>query len=123
MLSPVFGLHPSRFVAIAYRRTFGLSGRFYDMSNPVAATETTIEIGKQNILDQRLRIKRQRALVARLGCNGSSGLVAHAARNLSHMEQALAQMVAHHAAAREQLKAKVAATRVAKVERGRSHGW
>jgi hypothetical protein len=104
MLSPVFGLHPSRFVAIAYRRTFGLSGRFYDMSNPVAAAETTIEIGKKNILDQRLRIERQRALIARLERDGSLDLIPHAVRVLGQMEQALAQMEAHHVAARAHLK-------------------
>ena len=67
-----------------------------------AEVETPVEIGKTNILDQRRRIERQRELIARLECDGSPDLVADAVRILGEMEQALARMEAHHAAAQEQ---------------------
>lgn len=51
-------------------------------------------------LDQRRRIERQRELIARLESDGWE--VADAVRILGEMEQALAQMEAHHAAAQEQ---------------------
>src|SRR5262249_29989728 len=55
-------------------------------------TQTPVEIGKTNILDQRRRIKRQRELIARIESDGSSDLVAEAVRILGEMEQGLAQM-------------------------------
>jgi hypothetical protein len=58
-----------------------------------------VEIGKTNILDQRRRIERQRELIARLECEPD--LVADEVRILGQMEQALAQMEAHHAAAQD----------------------
>jgi hypothetical protein len=70
-------------------RTFGLTWRFYDMSNLGTAAKATVEIGKKNILDQRLRIQRQRALVARLERDGSLDLVADAVRILGEMEHSL----------------------------------
>ena len=85
-----------------FARTFGLSGRLYDMPNPGAEVETPVEIGKTNILDQRRRIERQRELIARLEHDGSPDLVADAVRILGEMEQALAGMEAHHSAAQEQ---------------------
>jgi hypothetical protein len=83
-------------------RTIGLSRRLYDMPNPAVGAQTPAEIGKTNILDQRRRIDRQRELIARLERDGSPDLVAEAVRVLGEMEQALAQMEAHHAAAQEQ---------------------
>jgi hypothetical protein len=80
--------------------TFGLSRRLYDMPNPAKETQTPVEIGKTNILDQRRRIERQRELIAR--SDGSSDLVADAVRILGEMEQGLAQMEVHHAAAQGQ---------------------
>jgi hypothetical protein len=38
---------------------------FPEKAGPAAAVKTTVEIGKKNILQQRLRIERQRASVAR----------------------------------------------------------
>jgi hypothetical protein len=73
-------------------------GRFYDMRNSAAAAKTTVEIGKKNILKQRLQIERQRALIAQLERDGPPNLVADAVRILGQMEQALAQMEAHRAA-------------------------
>jgi hypothetical protein len=72
------------------------------MPNPAAEAQTPVEIGKTNILDQRRRIDRQRELIARLERDGSPDVVADAIRILAKMEQALAQMEAHHAAAQEQ---------------------
>ena len=71
------------------------------MPNPTAEAQTSVEIGKTNILDQRRRIERQRELIARLECDGSPDLVADAVRILGQMEQALAQMEVHHATARD----------------------
>ena len=72
------------------------------MRNSRAAAQTTVEIGKKNILDQRRRIERQRGLIARLENDDSPDSVAEAVRILGEMKQALAQMEAHHAAAQEQ---------------------
>jgi hypothetical protein len=72
------------------------------MGNSGAAAKTTVEIGKQNILDQSLRIERHRALIASLERDGSPD-VADAVRVLGQMEQALALMQAHHAAAQDRL--------------------
>ena len=51
--------------------------------------------------DQRRRIERQPELIARRERDGSPDLVADAVRILGEMEQALAQMEVHHAAAQE----------------------
>jgi hypothetical protein len=69
------------------------------MRNSGAAAKTTVEIGKKKIIDQRLRIERQRALIARLERDGSPDLVADAVRVPGQIEQALALMEGHHAAA------------------------
>ena len=84
------------------RLATGCYQELYDMPNPTAEAQTPVEIGKTNILDQRRRIDRQRELIARLERDGSPDLVADAVRILGEMEQALAQMEAHHAAAQEQ---------------------
>ena len=84
------------------RLATGCYQELYDMPNPTAEAQTPVEIGKTNILDQRRRIDRQRELIAGLERNGSPDLVADAVRILGEMEEALAQMEAHHAAAQEQ---------------------
>jgi hypothetical protein len=84
------------------RLATGCYQELYDMPNPTAEAQTPVEIGKTNILDQRRRIDRQRELIAGLERDGSPDLVADAVRILGEMEQALAQMEAHHAAAQEQ---------------------
>ena len=71
------------------------------MPNSAAEAQTPIEIGKTNILDQRRRIERQRGLIARLESDGSPDSVAEAVRILGEMEQALARMEVHNAAAQE----------------------
>jgi hypothetical protein len=87
------------------------------MPNPGAEIETPVEIGKTNIVDQRRRVERQRELIARLERDSSPDLVADAVRILGEMEQALARMEAHHAAAQEQPpEASVDETNPAKVE-------
>ena len=87
------------------------------MPNSVAEAHTPVEIGKTNILDQRRRIERQRGLIARLESDGLPDSVAEAVRILGEMEQALAQMEAHHAAAQEQpLEDSVDEPNLAKVE-------
>jgi hypothetical protein len=73
------------------------------MTNSVSAAETTVGISKKNILDQRLRIERQRALIPRLERDGSFDLVDDAVRVLGEMERVLAQMEAHCGAAQEHL--------------------
>jgi hypothetical protein len=83
---------------------FWIEQALYDMSNPGAEAQTAVEIGKTNILDQRRRIERQRELIARLERDGSPDLVADAVRILGEMEQALAQMEAHHAAAERAIR-------------------
>jgi len=84
------------------RLATGCYQELYDMPNPTAEAQTPVEIGKTNILDQRRRIDRQRELIAGLERDGSPDLVADAVRILGEMEQALAQIEAHHAAAQEQ---------------------
>jgi hypothetical protein len=81
------------------RLATGCYQELYDMPNPTAEAQTPVEIGKTNILDQRRRIDRQRELIAGLERDGSPDLVAEAVRILGEMEQALARMEAHYAAA------------------------
>jgi hypothetical protein len=92
-----------------------LRGRFYDMAT---AAKKTVEIGKKQILDQRLRIERQRHLIARNERDGYPDLVADAVRMLGEMERALARMEAHYAKAQEHLgRVSVGEPSLAKVER------
>ena len=87
------------------------------MPNSVAEAHTPVEIGKTNIRDQRRRIELQRELIARLERDCSPDLLADAVRILGEMEQAHAQMEAHHAAAQEQPpEASVDEPNLAKVE-------
>jgi hypothetical protein len=58
-------------------------------------------IGKKHILDQQLRIVRQRELMTKLERDGHPDVVAEARRFLAEMEQALSEMEAHYAAAQE----------------------
>ena len=73
------------------------------MSSTAEAAKNTVEIGKRHILDQRLRIERQRELIARLERDGSPDLVANAVRLLAEMEQACGRMEAEYAAGQERL--------------------
>ena len=73
------------------------------MSSTAEAAKNTVELGKKHILDQRLRIERQRELIARLERDGSPDLVANAVRLLAEMEQACGRMEAEYAAGQERL--------------------
>jgi hypothetical protein len=69
---------------------------------PAAKTQTPVEIGRANILDQRRRVERQRDLIAKLERDGSHDLVAEPVRILGEMEQTLVQMGSYHDATKEQ---------------------
>ena len=71
------------------------------MPGPAEAAKNTV--GKGHIIDQCLRIERQRELIVRLERDGHVELVLEAVRLLTEMEKALAQMDADYAAAREGL--------------------
>ena len=71
------------------------------MSDIALAAKKTVQVGKKQILDQRLRIERQHELIARHERDGYPDLVADAVRILSEMERALARMEAHYAKAQE----------------------
>ena len=73
------------------------------MSSTAEAAKNTVELGKKHILDQRLRIERQRELIARLERDGSPDLVANAVRLLAEMEQACGRMEAEYAAGQQRL--------------------
>ena len=88
------------------------------MSHIALAAKKTAQVGKKQILDQRLRIERQRELIARHERDGYPDLVADAVRMLAEMERALARMRAHHAKAQELLaEVTVDEPSLAKVER------
>ena len=70
------------------------------MSSTAEAAKNRVEIGKRHILDQRLRIERQRELIERLERDGSPDLVANAVRLLAEMEQACGR---RYAAGQERL--------------------
>jgi hypothetical protein len=65
------------------------------------ADKNTVEIGKKHILDQQLRIARQRELMAKLERDGHPDVVADARRALTEMEQMLVQMEVDYAEAQE----------------------
>jgi len=58
-------------------------------------------IGKKHILDQQIRIVRQRELMTKLERDGHPDVVAEASRSLAEMERALSEMEAQYAAAQE----------------------
>jgi hypothetical protein len=73
------------------------------MSSNAEAAKNRVEVGKKHILDQRLRIERQRELIVRLERDGSPDLVANAIRLLAEMEQACGRIEREYAAAQERL--------------------
>ena len=88
------------------------------MSDGAQVAKKTVEIGKKQILDQRIRIERQRHLIPRHERDGYPDLVADAVRLLAEMERALARMEAHYAKAQEHLvQVTVDEPSLAKVER------
>jgi hypothetical protein len=88
------------------------------MSDPAVAAKKTVEVGKKQILDQRLGIERQLRLIARHERDGYPDLVAEAVRILSGMRRALARIEAHYAEAQERLaQVTVDEPSLAKVER------
>ncbi len=60
------------------------------MTDTAIAAKKTVEIGKKQSLDQRLRIERQHELIARHERDGCPDLVADAVRILGEMDRALA---------------------------------
>ena len=84
-------------------RTFRVTRRCFHMTSSAATAKSAVEIGKKHILDQKLRIERQRELIAKLEGDGHSDIIVDACRLLAEMEQALAGMKAHYAAAQERL--------------------
>jgi hypothetical protein len=73
------------------------------MTTPAEAAKKTVEIGKKHILDQQLRIVRQRGLIGMLEQDGHPETAADARRLLAEMERLLAQMEADHSSAQERL--------------------
>jgi hypothetical protein len=73
------------------------------MDSPAEAAKNTFEIGRKHILDQQLRIVRQRELIAKLERDGHPDVVAVALRVLAEMKQTLSGMEKHYAEARERL--------------------
>ena len=88
------------------------------MSDTAVAAKKTVEVGKKQILDQRLRIERQHKLIARHERDGYPDLVADAVRTLGEMDRALARMEAHYVKTQEHLvEVTVDESSLAKVER------
>ena len=103
---------------MAWTRTFGWSEHSYGMTDTAIRAKKTVEVGKKQILDQRLRIERQHELIARHERDGYPDLVADAVRILGEMDRALARMEAHYAKAQEHLaEVTVDEPSLAKVER------
>jgi hypothetical protein len=88
------------------------------MTSPAEAAKNSVEIGKRHVLEQLSRIARQRELIEQLGRDGHLGLVADGRRVLAEMEQMLAIMEEHCAAAQQRLvQATTDEPSLAKVER------
>jgi hypothetical protein len=88
------------------------------MTTPAEAAQNSVKIGRKHILDQQLRIARQRALMGELEGDGHSAVLANARRALIEMEQMLVQMELDYAAAQERLaQATMDKASLAKVER------
>ena len=88
------------------------------MTTPAEAAKNSIMIGRKHIIDQQLRIARQRELMAKLERDGHPDVVADARRALTEMEQMLVQMEVDYAAAQERLaQVTVDEPSLAKVER------
>jgi hypothetical protein len=80
-------------------RTFRSGQHWSFMTDPAEAAKNTVEISKRYVLDQQLRITRQRELVAKLERDGHPDVVADARRALTEMEQLLIEMEVHYASA------------------------
>ncbi len=86
--------------------------------NPAEAAKHTVEMGKKHVLDQQQRIARQNELIAKLERGGHRDSIAEALRLLTEMQETLAEMEAHLAAAHERLaQFTVDEPSLAKVER------
>jgi hypothetical protein len=70
------------------------------MNSSAEAAKNTFEIGRKHILDQKLRIVRQREQIAKLERDGHPDVLAVALRVLAEMEQTLSGMEKHYAEAR-----------------------
>jgi hypothetical protein len=66
--------------------------RFPIMNAPAESAKNSVKIGKKNIVEQQLRIARQRELMTKLERHAHPDVVADARRALTEMEQMLVQM-------------------------------
>jgi hypothetical protein len=66
--------------------------RFPIMNAPPESAKNSVKIGKKNIVEQQLRIARQRELMTKLERHAHPDVVAEARRALTEMEQMLVQM-------------------------------
>jgi hypothetical protein len=69
------------------------------MHTPAEAAKNSAKIGKKNIVDQQLRIARQRELMTKLERDGHPDVIADARRALAEMEHMLVQMEVDYAGA------------------------
>ena len=72
-------------------------------AEPSRSRKNTVELGKRHITTQRLRIERQRKLIAELKRDAHPDCAVKAVRILGDMERMLAQMEADFAGAQERL--------------------
>jgi hypothetical protein len=70
---------------------------------PAEAGGSTVKTAKKHILDQRLRVERQRELIAKLERDGPPNALADARWRLALMEQTLARMEAEYTTEPEKL--------------------
>jgi hypothetical protein len=73
------------------------------MPSLAEAAKNTVELGKRHITNQRLRIERQRKLIAELKRDAHPDCAVKAVRALTDMEKMLAQMEADPAGAQKRL--------------------
>jgi hypothetical protein len=87
------------------------------MTIPVQAAKHAAEHGTNHILDQQIRIAREKELIVKLERENDGAAVNRAKEILKQMEEFLAQMTAAHAAAEEHLAEATIGDRSKNVER------
>jgi hypothetical protein len=104
-------VRPLGLVSSREDRTDEAGERFSNMKLPAEAAKNSVQIGRRHILDQKLRIERQRKLIEQLERDGDPSVLAEARRflaeearrDLSEMEQVLSQMEADFAAVQQRI--------------------
>jgi hypothetical protein len=71
------------------------------MTTPVQAARHAAELGINHILDQQIRIAREKELIVKLERENDGAAVNRAKEMLKQVQEFLAQMTADHAAAEE----------------------